>query len=210
LGYSIGVRNRIAVDWASVARLVLDPSAIPPHADLAAMLNLGRPSALAPGGLVRADLAAFHRDHREQQLCFQMAADLTRHYVNQKACEAPPHVLFPQLLVIVQRYVAEHIDPLPPTRRVDAFLAPYYGWIVERLLAAIHPDTEAGEAPEVPDFDRDRPCATADISVSPPSRCARQYAVTSIWWSSIRSGRQPRQRCWTSIRWWAPTSRMTD
>jgi type III restriction enzyme len=51
--------------------------------------------------------------------------------VNQKACEAPPHVLFPQLLVIVQRYVAEHIDPLPPTGRVDAFLAPYYGWIVK-------------------------------------------------------------------------------
>jgi hypothetical protein len=52
-----------------VARLVLDPAAIPPHADLAAMPNLGRPSALARGGLVRADLAAFHRDHREKQLC---------------------------------------------------------------------------------------------------------------------------------------------
>jgi type III restriction enzyme len=32
------------------------------------------------------------------------------------------------------------------------------------LLGAIRPDTEAGEAPEVPDLDRDRPCATADIS----------------------------------------------
>ena len=69
LGYSIGVRNCIAVDWFMVARLVLDPAAIPPHADLAAMPNLGRPSALSRGGLVRADLAAFHRDHREKQLC---------------------------------------------------------------------------------------------------------------------------------------------
>ena len=95
LGYSIGVRNRIAVDWFTVARLVLDLAAMPPHADLAAMLNLGWPSALARGGLVRADLAAFHRDHREQQLCFQLAADLTKHYVVQKACEAPPHVPCP-------------------------------------------------------------------------------------------------------------------
>ncbi len=96
LGYSIGVRNRIAVpDWPAVARVVLDPSVIPSHSDLAAMLNQGRPSALSPGGLVRADLAAFHRDHRVQQLCFQMAADLTRHYVGTKTCEAPPHVLFP-------------------------------------------------------------------------------------------------------------------
>jgi type III restriction enzyme len=94
-----------------------------------------------------------------------MAADLTRHYVEKDICEAPPHVLFPQLLGVVQRYVAEKVQPLPPAERADAFLSPYYGWIVERLLAAIRPDTEAGEAPEVPDLDRDRPCATSDISV---------------------------------------------
>ena len=50
LGYSIGIRNRIAVDSRAAARLVLDPSAIPPQSDLAAMLNQGRPSALSPGG----------------------------------------------------------------------------------------------------------------------------------------------------------------
>ena len=65
----------------------------------------------------------------------------------------------------MQRYIAEKVEPLPPAQRIDAFLAPYYGWIIERLLAAIRPDTEAGEAPEVPDLERDRPCATADISV---------------------------------------------
>jgi type III restriction enzyme len=175
LGYSIGVRNRIAVDWATVARLVLDPAAIPPQSDLAAMLNQGKPSALSPGGLIRADLAAFRRGNREQQLCFQMAADLTRHYVEKDICEAPPHALFPQLLGVVQRYVAEKVQPLPPAERVDAFLSPYYGWVVERLLEAIRPDTEAGE---VPDLDRDRPCATAISACSPPSACARRCAAT--------------------------------
>jgi type III restriction enzyme len=93
-----------------------------------------------------------------------MAASLTRHYLESPSCQAPPHALFPQVLAIVERYIAEKVDPLPPAQRVDAFLAPYYGWIVERLLLAIGPDTAAGEAPEMPDVDRDRPCTTADIS----------------------------------------------
>ncbi len=33
------------------------------------------------------------------------------------------------------------------------------------MAEAIRPDTAAGEAPEVPDIDRDRPCWTADINV---------------------------------------------
>ena len=193
LGYSIGIRNRVTVDWPSVAATVLDPKEIPPQSDLAAMLNQGRPNALSPGGLVHADLAAFHRGNRTQQLCFQMAADLTRHYVDKrvderKVCEVPPHALFPQLLGIVERYIAEKVDPLPPAERIDAFLSPYYGWVVERLLEAIRPDTEAGEAPEIPDLDRDRPCATADISVFTAKRvreAVRSHVnlviIDSIW-----------------------------
>ena len=69
------------------------------------------------------------------------------------------------MLAIVQRYVAEKVEPVPPAQCIDVLLAPYYGLVVERLLAAIRPDTAAGEAPEVPDLDRERPCATADISL---------------------------------------------
>lgn len=165
LGYAIGVRNRITVDWDTVAGITLDPMRVPPGQDLAAALNPTRPSVLAPGGVHRADLAALRAQRREQELCFVMAADLTRAYHQQVTCEAPPHVLFPQVLRIVQRYLREKVRVQAPAERIDAFMAPYYGLIVERLVAAIRPDVQAGEAPEVPDLDRDRPCFTGDISV---------------------------------------------
>lgn len=132
---------------------------------MAAALNVTRPSVNAPGGVAAASLKAFRERHREQELAFQMAADLTRHYAKHPTCEVPVHALFPQVLRIVQRYLGEKVKPLPPADRLDAFLSPYYGWIVERLLGAIRPDAEAGEAPEVPEIDEGRPLRTADISV---------------------------------------------
>ena len=53
------VRNRVAVDWAPLAQLRLDPRAIPPEVEMKAMLpnNKGRPSLTGPGKLV---------DEREQ------------------------------------------------------------------------------------------------------------------------------------------------
>lgn len=165
-GYGIGIRNRIAIpDWSKVASITLDPMKVPPETQVAALLNTNRPSVYAPGGVHDATLAAFRAQHRLQQLEFQMAAALTETYFKQATCEAPAQVLFPQVLRIVQRYIAEKVEAPPPAQKVDAFLAPYYGWIIERLSLAIGPDVEAGEAPEVPDIDHDRPCSTADISV---------------------------------------------
>ena len=94
-----------------------------------------------------------------------MAAELRREYAKHPSCEMPVHALVPQVLRIVQRYLAEKVKPLPPNTLLDAFLSPYYGWIIERLFGAIRPDTEAGEAPEVPEIDEDRPLRTADISL---------------------------------------------
>jgi len=164
-GYQVGVRNRITTaDWATVPSLVIDPQRVPHTSAMAAALNMQRPSVTGPGGSTMASLEAFRAGHREQQLAFQMAAGLTREYARQATCEIPAHTLFPQILRIVQRYLTEKVTALPPAQRIDACLSPYYGWIIENLVGAIRPDTDAGETPELPDVDDARPLRTADIN----------------------------------------------
>ena len=165
-GYRQAIRNRVSVEWASVPPLFLDPLRIPPEVEVKASLqtNNGRPSLSGPGAIQRVDLNPFRSGRRLQELVFEMAGDLTREYVKGGACEAPAHVLFPQLARIVQRYVEQKVTPIKPAERLDLFLSPYYGWAIERLVESIRPDTSQGEAPEVPRYETSRgPGSTADV-----------------------------------------------
>jgi type III restriction enzyme len=165
-GYVQAIKNRVTVEWATVPTLVLDPMKIPPEVEVKASLpsNRGRPSLSGPGKLVRLDLNPYRSGYRFQQLVFDLAADLTRDYVSQPGCEVPAHVLFPQISRIVERYLREHVQPVPPANILDVFLSPYYGWVIERLVEAIHPDATRGEAPEVPRYERNRSAgSTAEV-----------------------------------------------
>lgn len=181
-GYLPAIRNRVTVDWNSIAPLFLDPAKIPPEVEVKASLptNTGRPSLLGPGRIVRIDLSPFRKGRREQSLAFEMAADLTRTYVDGGAAEAPAHVLFPQLARLVQRYITEKVTPVPPAQRVDLFLSPYYGWAIERLSEAIRPDTSQGEAPEVPRYEPSRPAgSSADVDF-PTTRDVREVLKSHV------------------------------
>ena len=165
-GFIQRIRHRVKVDWASIAPLTLDPSHIPPEVEMKAGLpsNTGRPSLVGPGRLERVDLNPYREGQRHQQLVFEMARNLTRDYRRQPGCDVPTHVLFPQLAVIVKRYLREKVCPVEPARDVDTFLSPWYGWLVERLVGAIQPDDEAGEDAEVPRYETGRgPGTTGEV-----------------------------------------------
>jgi type III restriction enzyme len=165
-GYRQAIRNRVTVAWDEVAPLFLDAARIPPEVQMKATIpaNQGRPSLFGPGRLDTVDLQAFRRGHRVQELAFDFTRDLVRRYREQPECTVPPHALFAQVLRIVDRYLREHVKPVHGTHLLDVFLAPYYGWVLERLLEAIRPDASAGEAPELPVYEQNRAAgSTADV-----------------------------------------------
>jgi type III restriction enzyme len=166
-GYTQAIRNRVTIpDWGNVPRRALLPDSIPPEVEMRG-LNIsatGRPSLSGPGKASIADLEEFRSRHRIQELVFEFACALTKHYVRQPSCQAPAHVLFPQVVNIVRRCVEEKVIVFPPANLKDLFLAPYYGWVMEILLEAIRPDTSQGETPEVPRYESSRgPGSTGEV-----------------------------------------------
>ena len=165
-GFTQAIRNRVTVDWSSVAPMALQPGRIPPEVEMKSLNinNQGRMSLSGPGRITDASLAEYRAKRRLQELVFELAGALTRDYHAQASCEAPAHALFPQMVAIVQRYLKEKLIVEPPADIKDLFLAPYYGWLVERLVEAIRPDTSEGEAPEIPRYESSRgPGSTAEV-----------------------------------------------
>src|SRR5437879_374261 len=129
--------------------MVLQPDSIPPEYE-------------AKG--LSVTLREYRAKRRLQELIFDLASGLTKHYVAQPQCQVPAHVLFPQLVQIIGRYLKDHVDVRPPADIKDAGLSPYYGWLVEILTENIRPDTSEGETPEIPLYESSRgPGSTADV-----------------------------------------------
>jgi len=165
-GYTQAIRNRVDVDWKNVGLLFLEPGRIPPEVELKALHDTkdGRLCLNGPGRIDDVSLAQFRAGHRVQELAFDVAAAVARVYAGRPGCSVPVQALFPQVFAIVERYLREKVVVQPPADRKDLFLAPYYGWLVERLVEAIRPAQGQSEAPEVPRYETSRgPGSSADV-----------------------------------------------
>ncbi|MBI5017135.1 MAG: DEAD/DEAH box helicase family protein [Deltaproteobacteria bacterium] len=181
-GYVQAVRNRVTVDWSGVPPVTLEPGRIPPEVEAKGLhpTNTGRLSLSGPGKADALTLEAFRRARREQELVFDVAGALTRLFREQRECQVPPHVLFPQLAAIVRRYLDEKVEAPAPSDKRDVFLSPYYGWLVEALLQNLRGDVEEGEAPELPLLETSRgPGSTAEVDFW-TSRDAREVTKSQV------------------------------
>jgi len=181
-GYTTAIHRRITMDWANVATLTLEPGKIPPEVELRGLSvnDQGRLTLSGPGKADEATLVEWRKRQRIQKLVFELSAALTREHLQNKACEVPGHFLFKQLVPIVERYIREKVNVVPPADLKDLFLAPYYGWLVEMLESGLRPDVEAGEAPEVPIIERNRDAgSTSDVSFW-TSRDVRQVSKSHL------------------------------
>ena len=165
-GFTRAVLNRVSVDWSKIAPLPIDPARIPPEVEMKGLSynNQGRLSLNGPGRLDEVSLKQFRETRRLQEVVFELAGALTRDFASQPHCDAPAHVLFPQLARIVGEYVNDYVQATPPADKKDVYFSPYYGWAIERLLEAIRPATADGQAAEVPRYEANRgPGSTADV-----------------------------------------------
>ena len=165
-GYTQAIRNLVTVDWSSVPQLELLPGQIPPEVQVKGLsvTNQGIPSLTGPGKLDDVSLTNFREQRRIQELVFDLAGALTREYLTRGHCATPAHALFPKVATIVRQFIEKKVVAYSPSDKKDLFLAPYYGWAIERLRDAIRPDTSQGEAPEVPLYEVHRgPGSTADV-----------------------------------------------
>lgn len=151
-GYTQQVKNRVRVDWTRVPTLVLKPGEFPTTVETRGLAvdAAGAPAPVGPGRVHELSFGGYRAGQRLQRGAFQMAAALTREYRAGREDAVPAHVLFPQLVQIVERFVKERVRAEPTTDVLDVFTSPYYGWATELLVGHIEPDTEAGEAPELP------------------------------------------------------------
>lgn len=165
-GYLSPGGGRIVCDIDSFPPLEINPEKIPPEVELKAGVsdNRGRPSLAGPGKLGEVGLDKFRGGFRFQERVFEMAEDLMPQYIGVGSRpKMPENVLFSQLCAAVAEVLRKKVTAHSPANAKDAFLSPYYGWIVENMRECIKMTDENASA-ELPLLERSRgEGTTADV-----------------------------------------------
>lgn len=165
-GFVVDVRTRIRLSLDGLPYLQIDPGSEPTEVTVkpAVGYRIGRPDRLGPGPEVIHDRNPFHREKRLQATVYEIAAELTRRLKEKREEWNARHILFPQVLNIVWQYLEERVVVKQDAPPEEVTLLKYKERIVERLTAAIEPDTESGEPPILPVIERFRPIgSTAEV-----------------------------------------------
>ena len=164
-GYILDVRSRIRLNLDGVPFLQIgrdEPTEV--IVKPAVGYRIGRPDRLGPGPEVVHDRNPFHQEKRLQATVYEIAAELTRRLKEKREDLSARHVLFPQVLDAVWRYLEERVVVEKDVPREEVGLLKYKQRIIERLTEAIEPDTQAGEPPILPVIERFRPIgSTAEV-----------------------------------------------
>jgi len=168
-GYTQVIKSAIKVNWDEVPALRLDPLNIPNEVQMKATLpsNQGRPSMFGPGKTELLTLNPYRKNRREQELIFAVARDISKD-IHSRVLKGqmPVHLIFPQILKITEKYLKDKVEALGSAEKLDVFMAPYYGYVIETLTNAIRPDTSRDEAAEVPRYEQHRGLgSTADVDL---------------------------------------------
>lgn len=143
-GFVFEPSSEVKVEWNGLRALTIDPTKIPTEVQMKAGLptNQGRPTLYGPGKLDTASLSAYREEHRLQTRIAEAAKELVKAYMTQSdeaTSQVHPALLYPQFVKLVDRFVATKVDAHDPATKADVFLAPYYGWMIERFLAGMQP-----------------------------------------------------------------------
>lgn len=166
-GYHQATSRNLKLNLEHASGIDLDPSNIPPAVLLKAGLasNEGRPSLHGPGKISEVDLKEFRTQQRVQERIFDLATHLVDMYDpdHTRTPNFPRPQLFQCLLCIVSEYYEKCVRVQSPNDKIDVFLAPYYGYMIDQLLEAIQPDTDT-PPPELPVYVRFHEVgSTADV-----------------------------------------------
>jgi type III restriction enzyme len=171
-GYVVALqRNRVKCDVARVERTGLDPWTTPTAAFLRPQVGyqMGHPSAHSGFGFELADRQAYYESVHPQTIAFEIAREIVRTLTEASGSEQERlrrqgrRLLFPQVLRIVQGYLATRVD-LNGCHPAEVGLQTYAQRIVALLAAAIVPDEERGERPMLPRLNRYKPIgSTASV-----------------------------------------------
>lgn len=163
-GYVQQSVESLSFDVPSAPVLRIDPTDIPQEVQMKAGLasNTGRPSIYGPGALSSITLNPFRQGRRLQALCFDAARELAREVERQTAGSMAAAELFVPCFRAVSDFLRQRVELLGRAELVDAFLAPYYGVMMERLVGVM--GLGGALAAELPKLEAHRPPGTsADV-----------------------------------------------